>query len=72
MEPPQLPPAVPVANGASWEKQPIGEAPIAVPLPKLIPEAFGEDGSDMMLKPPLKDFSTYEWPTDFARVSFLK
>ena len=76
-------PAVPQNSNSGWENAPRappvasdvaneGPSATAVPppgkaVPQLPAEAFGD--ADLSKKPPLKDFSAYQYATDFERVS---
>ena len=76
--PPQAPPAPVQPVDSGWGNNnnnpppTVKEVPSATavppgPVPNLVANAFGE--SDMSKKPPLKDFSAYQYSTDFNRVS---
>lgn len=73
----QQPPAPPqpVADAGWSNNAPLSEQDVkeqsatavpAGPVPNLVANAFGE--VDLLKKPPLKDFSTYQFTTDYARV----
>lgn len=75
--PPQVPPVrVPVPVDSGWGNSnnnpppTVKEVPSATavppgPVPNLVANAFGE--GDLSKKPPLKDFSAYQYSTDFNR-----